>query len=294
MLVMPTEDAKKTICLVTQDEGVRLAAARAFDAAPEEWRLELHSSAPSGAEHIVYGPDCPRELTPRFDPVDAASLLPSVSGSIAGDPSVFAVVAPTGGAGVTTVAVHLAAALSSRHDTVLIEPPGVRAASARMRVPEEAAVWQAGEPVTVTVPVAGGFRLLRAAELGAAKEAVTTSGVAGVADIGRARIDEIAPSLRAVVVVVTPSRPGALLTRSLLRDLPDLDRVIVTNRTGHGGEMTPSKVAEVIGAPVALDFPCSPSLRAAEDSGKLVTQPWSRWWRAMSHLATTLEAAWIS
>lgn len=280
---------------MTSDDAIRLVAARAFDAAPEHWGLRFFEETPAAADHIVYGPDCPEELEPRFDPKDPSTLLPSHRPEPTG--VCVGVVSAVGGAGVTTVAVHLAAALSHSDRALLIEPPGTRALSVRLGVPKEAAIWEPGEPVDVSVPVAGGSSLLRAPELAPALIAANESGRVAVADLGGADdVDSYAQQdlLRAAVVVVPPSRPAALLTRDLLRRLGDMDRIVVTNRTGHGGDMTADKISAVIGAPIGLELPCSPSLRAAEDSGLLVQQPWNRWSRNVRRLAETLEATWTS
>lgn len=284
----------RTVALVTQDDGVRSCAARAFDAAPANWRLEFHEAPPPGCDHVVFGADSAPDLEPRFDPLRPATLLPELPPR--SQSRAVGVVAACGGAGVTTVALHLAASLGNGAGTLLVEPPGRRSLSVRLGVPEEAAVWQPGESAEVSVPVAGGCRLLRTADLVAALRSLEEAGRPAAVDLDiplETTRDVVAKGLLgAVVVVVPPSRPAARLTRPLLQQLGDLDRVVVSNRTGHGGEMTRDKLSAVIGAPVALELPCSPALRAAEDSGLLVQQPWNRWWRLMRRLALSLEASW--
>ena len=283
----------RMVGLVTTDDSVRLAAARAFDAAPANWGLRFMTEPSPGADHLVYGPDRPAGLEPRFDPKDPATLLPAQTALRAG--TGVGVMSAVGGAGVTTIAAHLAAAFRHPGRAVLVEPDGKRALSIRFGVPGDAVIWEAGESVEVSVPVAGGSRLLRAGELAPALAAIDEAGRVAVADLGMG--DGAAAVLkegllRAVVVVVPPSRPAARLTRDLLQHLGDVDRIIVSNRTGHGGDMTADKISAVIGAPIGLELPCTPSLRAAEDSGQLVQQPWSRWWRNIRRLAETLETTW--
>ena len=193
------------------------------------------------------------------------------------------------------MALHLAAALGRSRDVLLIEPPGERSLSVRTGIPDDAAEWEAVESLDVSIPVCGGSRLLRATELAPALAALSGGRRAGVVDLGCGIevIEEVLAEglLRAVVVVVSPSRTGAKLTRPLLQLTAALDRVVITNRTGHGGDMTRDKIEAVIGAPVALELPCSPALRAAEDGCGVVQQPWNRWWRLVVRLAGTLEAS---
>ena len=194
----------------------------------------------------------------------------------------------------STLALHLAAALSRSREVFLIEPPGARSLSIRVGVPDDAAEWQPGESLDVSIPVCGGSRLIRAAELAPALAALQQDGRAGVVDLGckQSAFEEVVAAglLRAVVVVVPPARTAAKLTRTFLQSTAELDRIVVSNRTGHGGDMTRDKVSAVIGALVALELPCSPALRAAEDACTLVQQPWSRWWRLVSRVARSLES----
>ena len=289
-----SERALRIVALVTGDDSVRLAAARAFDSAPIHWGLRFFDERPPHADHVVFGPDCEAGLEPRFDPADPATLLPPVASGPEG--AVIGVVSAVGGSGVTTLALHLAAALSRDSRALLIEPPGRRALSARVAVPDDAAIWETGASLDVSIPIVGGSSLLRASDLTAALKGAAESGRVAVADLD-ATPDEVADlvrggRLRTMVVAVPPTRPAARLTRDLLQLLGEIDRIIVTNRTGHGGDMTAGGISAVLGAPVGLHLPYLPSLRAAEDSALLVQQPWSRWWRGVVRLASTLAMTW--
>jgi hypothetical protein len=94
---------------------------------------------------------------------------------------------------------------------------------------------------------------------------------------------------RGAVLVTPPTRPGALRARALVRRWPDLRWAVITNKVGPGGETTRAEMQEVIGHRVALELPCAPALRDAEDDGRLLRTRWSRWGRGIARLARALQ-----
>jgi hypothetical protein len=71
---------------------------------------------------------------------------------------------------------------------------------------------------------------------------------------------------------------------------PQLNWLLVSNRCGPGGETTRAELQAIIGRRVALELPCAPSLRDAEDDGRLLTSRLSPWVRRVDRLAGTLAS----
>jgi hypothetical protein len=284
------------IAVVSNDPDVRLQAARAFDDAPISWSVSLHTSVPDDADLIVLGPDARGDGIP-FDPVDPKRTIDEIkSRSSAREGAVIGVTSASGGVGTTSLALHLAAALSPAARVGFIElTPG---AGLRLGLaPGEHLTWgdldESSESLArCFLPVAPGFRVLLAPEGG---------GDAGVVVKRARRAFDIlvvdAPSLSAsvamgeadaAVLVVGPSVPQAHRARAFIQDWPDLDCAVVINRLGRGGETTRAQLADLMGRSVTLELPSCPALRDAEDDGRLVSLIWTRYGRKIARLAGAL------
>lgn len=302
------QEMRLRVAIVTRDPRVRDEAARAFDAAPAQWRVALHEVPPQDADVIVWGPDTPGGSGVRFVPGGAANLVDEVrkAAAAAGAAPVVAVTSAGGGSGVTSVALHLARCWARRgkrtcyvdldlrwgaHRRLGLEPTSVRSWAGAQHGAEALGL--------AALPLPGGFRALLAPA-----ETVCDTPPSVVVAGARAQFqrivvdvpfgDDSAGVLRdsfAVVVLLTPSSPAAARAAALLSELPADCGVIVVNRLGAGGEMTASKLARLLGYPVTAELPCCPALRDAEDGGRLLSPSLTRWARRVDRLAGALEDA---
>ncbi len=279
------------IAAVSRDDQVRLQLARAFDAAPAGWDVTLHDSPPHDADVLVAGPDTKVGGAIRFDPADPQGLITAIEESSARQATgPMVVVGASGGCGATTVAVHLAAVGKA----CLIDASG---GDIRRRLDMPGAKsWApalAGEAVELSaLPVAPGFRVLLAPDDGE-RDLTRVLDLAGTAfpivilETGRAGLDRIAAP-RIGVLVATPTRPSCERAAEIVAAYTETRWAIVTNRVGSGSSLTKRRLEAIVGRKLAVELPCSPALRDAEDSGRLVTSPLSVWlwqvkrlWRAL-------------
>jgi hypothetical protein len=282
------------IAIVSRDDDVRAAAARAFGTSPGEWSLQLCDDDPGDADVVVRGSDVPADGAIVFDPEHPDDALRAVHAACAGAASrTYVVAGAAGGVGATTIALHLAAALGS--DTCYAELTGP---SARLGLPESARTWlPRDEDVSSSaLPVEGGFRVLRAPSplpapgafpLGAARDAFARL----VLDVGaRGDLAAVLSGADAALVVTTPTRPAALAARALADELPGVSWTVVVNRVGPGGQLMRTALEQHVGREIAIELPCCPALRDAEDEARLLTGTWRRWTRGIARLARALES----
>jgi hypothetical protein len=289
------------VAVVSRDPDVRLSAARAFDPAPASWSVRLHEDPPDDADVVIVGPDVDARGDVKFDPADPDAVLRAVA-SIAGDGGrLIVVTSPGGGTGTTTLALHIAASMSGDATTCFVDLDRRWGVATRLGIREDARRWGSEEPEVSTMlsalPVAPGFRVLLApdgSDPGCRK--LLASAVAAfdavIADVPNG--PDLAPALEvanAAVLVVTPTAPGAHRASRLLADFPNVPWAPATNRLGPGGETTRTEIERVLGRKVALELPCSPGLRDAEDDCRLLTSTWSRYGRAVARLCAALERA---
>ena len=289
------------IAVVSRDEDVRLEAARAFDAAPPTWRVRLHETVPSDADVLVIGPDVDHAgRAIRFEPGRAQNLLGDIERSAATKNRCVYVVGACGGAGVTTISLHLATRLATRKTTCYVESSW-GAAGTRLGFPDDHMTWvdieqPGGSVENAALPAPGGFRALLAGTDGV----MPTDAMAHVRrryefvvvdvhrdHLGSAILDEGALA----VMVVPPTMVGARRAKATLSRRPDLSWAVVTNRTGSGGDLGRIALQDAIGHAVLDHLPYSPRLRAAEDGGALLHSRWSPWNRKIDRLALALIAA---
>lgn len=276
------------VAIVSRDAEVRAAAARAFAAAPAEWSIRLCADDPHDADVVVSGADVAAPGTIVFDPSRPDDALRAVEAA-GGSGRVVVVVASVGGAGATTIALHLSAALRACYAE--LSPP-----SGRLGLPGDVRTWLPRDEdlQRSALPVAG-LRVLcsprpypgaAAFPIDAAREAFDRL----VLDAGTERdLGPLLGAASAAVVVTTPTRPAALAARRLTEEHPDARWVVVVNRLGPGGQIMRAALEQLLGRPVAIELPCCPALRDVEDEGRLLRGGWRRWSRGVAGLAGALE-----
>lgn len=279
------------VAIVSRDARVRAAAAVAFQDAPSQWRVELRSDEPEDADVVVRGADVAEGDGIVFDPDRPGDALRAVEAA-AGGGRVYVVAGAAGGAGVTTLALHLAAALASSCCAELAGP------SARLGLPEDARTWLPRDDDSSLhgLPVAGGFHLLRAPAPCPSPEVFPLDEASAsfsrlVLDVGTRRdIGSVLDSCNAAVLVTPPTRPAAHAARELTAAFPEARWTVVVNRLGPGGQIMRGGLEELLGRRVAIELPCCPALRDAEDEARLLTGSWRRWTRGVARLARALTA----
>lgn len=279
------------VAIVSRDPAVRDAAATAFAVAPPEWTVELRSDAPADADAVVYGSDVGAGDGIVFDPDRPGEALHAVEARV-GRGRVYVVAGAVGGSGATSVALHLAAAMT---------PSGyaeLAGHSARLGLPDDALTWLPRDDGRSLegLPVAGGFRVLRAPSPCPAPEAFPLSEARAsfgrlVLDVGSRRdLDAVLTSSNAAVLVTTPTRPAALAARALTETFPEARWIVVVNRLGPGGQIMRGGLEQLLGRRVGIELPCCPALRDAEDEARLLTGSWRRWTRGIARLAKALSS----
>lgn len=275
------------IALIGRSPEARDALARAFSGAPAAWSVTLHDEVPAGAHVVVCAPDASHPGAVRFDPGAPDGAVAEVAARI-GRAGVTAVAGAGGGTGATTVALHVAAALAPRVRTCVVDLDPGAAAFARLGLDPPAA--GAGEPASDAraIPAHPGFRMVAGP---AGLDAAAAFDLV-VADVPwRVDAGPLLESAATAVMVVAPTPTGVIRARALLAAAPGARWALVVNRVGPGGETTARAAGRELGRPVALELPCCPALRDAEDDGRLLHRPWSRWGRRIELLARALRDA---
>lgn len=279
------------VAIVTRDPAVREAAARAFGAAPPQWSIRLCDEVPGEADVVVAGPDVDAPGAIAFDPSRPQEALDAVAAARS-SARMYVVAAVAGGAGATTVALHLAATFGA--GTCYAE---VASRSDRLGLPDDARTWlpRDDDVALSALPVAGGFRILRAPlpcpgpdafPLGAVRAGFDRVVLDAGADSELGCLTETAAT---AIVVTTPTRPAALAARRLMEAIPDVTWGVVVNRVGPGGQIMRAGIEQLLGRPVTVELPCCPALRDAEDEARLLRGTWRRWSRGIAGLARALD-----
>ena len=250
----------------------------AFDRAPAHWEVTLHEERPRDADAIVLLPGIPGDGF-SFDPEDPQRVIDEIRAAPGPRRNVVGVWGPLPGAGATSVAVHLAAALARYQDSYLIDLDPWRGAARWFACPPPDSDVQDDE--LRARPVPGGFRLvegdLPVDRLGASR-VVVDGPHAAVRRAGCGRN----------VIVVPSGRTGVERAAEMLATIDLGPSAIVVNRTGWGGELTSSAIQRSLGHRVALELPFSPGLRDAEDRARLMTSPLSPWLNGIRRLARAI------
>jgi MinD-like ATPase involved in chromosome partitioning or flagellar assembly len=290
--------AATKVAIVGRDPEQRLAAVRAFDDAPAEWNIAIFESAPASADVLVGCPDSADRVDIRFDPGRPAQVIEDVaqflSRSTAG--RVIGVTSASGGVGVTSIALHLAAAYRPLDSCYLATDPdpGV---TARLNLPKDRPTWgevkDAESLMSAAVPIAPGFRALLAPAQPSSEQ------LKKVVVLCRSAYDRVVIDISSqkswfsdssdrCVVVATPTRPSMHRTRLWLRRQQLHSIALIANRLGPGSELTRSRLQAVAGTRIIMELPCTPALRDREDEGKLLLSAWYRYWRRIRTLARAL------
>lgn len=276
------------VAIVCPDQELQMAAARAFDAAPGDWELGLHPEPIEEADVLVaVGCEVPGAVPMDLSrPGDALAEIARRSSRR----RLIAVVGASGGCGATSVLLHLAAARARRERTAAVELGRGPEALARLGVDADGLPPDRPDPFVLPVP--GGFRLVSSRTGAIDAEAAIEMAFEGAACVlvGLPHEDLAGwqPPLFRALIVMTPSRPSARKAAALMGERPDLPWVPVTNRVGPGSEMTRVDIERILDRRVALELPCSPGLRDAEDDLKLLTSPLSPWRMRIQRLSEAL------
>lgn len=245
---------------------------------------------------MLWGPDLDApEGALRFDPSDPASLsglaapagVPAASG-------LFVVSSCVGGAGVSTVALHLARAFSAlRRKTLLIEPAGRDWLRTRLELPADARTADAVDDTEDALglsclPVSGGFKVLLGVPQDRLDELARRAGKVFdrvVIDAGGAHAPRGAVG---GVFILPPTRSAVARGKTALAGQDGVPWAVVCNRLGSGGSLTPALMSKELGRAVDVGLPCTPALRDAEDRGELLPLRY-RWVRSVARIAKALD-----
>ena len=288
------------VAIVARDPKLRILAASAFDDAPKQWCVRLFEQPPAGADAIVVCGDVDVEGI-LFDPDRPQLVVDEVERELERTPQrrSLLVAGGTGGAGTTTIALHLAASLSRFGSACYFEIDPNRGALPRLGLGPDVPSWaDAGEGeeglLRAAVPVEGSFRVLlrpEEAEGGDLTELVDRCRRTFDHTVLDAGCNPPPAFVNRGILVIPPSIVGARRAASLLGNAPDVAWAVVTNRLGPGSECTVHMLERVMGCKVALELPCAPGMRDLEDESRLFDRPWSRWSRRLHDLASAVAVA---
>lgn len=280
------------VAIVSRDEQVRLLAARAFDAAPASWIVSLHDHPVDSADVIVCGPDVRCEGAVEFDCADPLSVIELVAAAAGASARQLVVVAGAcGGVGTTTLALHLVASLGEAGEACYLDLDECAGGALRLGLEGDHLTYEDGGDVrAAALPFAPGARAVFAPGPApqSAVAAVADSFDWVVVDGGRAQRAPVRQGDIALMVC-RPTVPCARAAHSVLESHDSEQWAVVLNRVGAGGETTRAQLEALIGRRIAVELPCTPSLRDAEDDGKLLTSSFSRYLRRVRRLARALE-----
>ncbi len=260
--------------------------------------MKLFESPPADADVIVSCPDVePAGIA--FDPKAPQRCLAEVerAANSTGRGRIIGVAGAGGGVGTTSVALHLAAALSSNGSACYFEADPNRGARTRLAfdndVPTVEDLMKKGSIMRAAIPVRGGMRVVLASddfhERATAVDRCRATFAVTIVDLGANCTDvDLLEQTDLSVLVMVPSLPAATRAAMKLAD-HDLDWAVVSNRLGPGSEATKRALERRLGRPIGIELPCAPALRDAEDRGDLLISRWSRWWLGIQRLARSLE-----
>jgi hypothetical protein len=283
------------VALHATDPETRLALVRAFESAPGSWDVFLASDARPYDVRVTDRPGSANDIS--FDPTDPAGSLARVAERFT-DPKekIVTVTGARRGCGVSTLALHLAAACSSVQTTSLIDLDPSSSLRARLGLPADARHWgdRGDARTSAALPHSAGFRLLLAPVGGDADPGNVLRSTAS--HCRRAIVDaptgpwreEALRNSRSAVLVVAPTPGGIAAAKRVLDRYAEIPWSCVANRLGPGGALTKRHIAKELGRPVSIELPCSPYLRDREDDCRLLTERWSRYYRRVLRLAVAL------
>jgi hypothetical protein len=295
-----------TVAIVVSDPSLREKVARAFDAAPQAWAVSFWDAPPSSADVVVFD-DPSAGSGVVFDPGRPDELVDDVQARLEESRRTGSsrVVGVTGvaGAGVTTLALHLASSWAARFETCFLDLDQSWGCASRLGLGEEAITWEGADESSqalrlASLPLQPQLRVLVAprAPVETRPASLVTRARTEferlVIDVPtRHRDPEVIASLDAAIVVMAPCLPHAHRVARMLTQIDAKHVVVVTNRPGPGGETTRQQLEAILGRKVGLELPCCAGLRDAEGSRRLAMLRWSRWGYAVKRLARALDAS---
>jgi hypothetical protein len=278
-----------------------MLAAQAFDSAPSTWHVDLYHSVPADADVVVVGPDVDVRNGIPFDPDHPDRVIDAIEQTLTSHGGAMTVVtSASGGTGATSVALHLAAC-GDVGAGCFVDLDVSFGAARRLNLPDKHLTWRDVGSSTeslmlAALPFPGGFRALISPGDGAepdnagellARAMHTFSHV--VADVPSGSVLKTAlERSRAAVLVMRPDVVSAHRSKHLLAEHSTTRWAVVANRMGPGGETTLSALQKILDHPIALELPCAPALRDAEDEGRVLTSRVWRYTRAILRLQRAL------
>ena len=276
------------IALHALEPSCRLALVRAFETAPSGWDVFLWDGTAPFDIRVTDAPVSDTDIV--FDVDDPEASVERVADALNSKvPRTTVVTGARRGTGVTTLALHLGAAVPGM-DVALLDLDDRSSLRARLGLPDDARDWRAAGGL----PYSAGFRIFLAPSDGDGDAASALRDASKRADhlivdapAGPWR-DYALKSCSSAILVVPPSHQGIADARRILHQHPEVRWTCVVVRVGAGGELTARHVARDLGHPVAVEFPCSPFLRDREDDHRLLTERWSRYFRRTMRLAASI------
>jgi Flp pilus assembly CpaE family ATPase len=291
---------QRDVAVVVRTNELRHGVARAFDRAPAQWNVTLHRDPPPDANVVIAERGCVARADVWLAPDNLDGIVDAVAAVIdhhAG--RVIGFVGTGGGVGVTSVALHVAAAM--RSECCLIDlDERARGVGLRLGLPATTPSWadledQPESLLQCALPVAGGFRVLLGPTDGPSIVPHEAFAIAGarfeqvLVDVAGQDLGDVLARCRLAVLVTTPTLPSMGRAKQLVDIVEDVPVAIVTNRLGPGSDATRSALEAELGRRIALQLPCSAMLRDREDQAALLKTPFSRWYRGIQRLARTIE-----
>lgn len=282
------------VALHTQDPSCRLALVRAFESAPSTWDVFLWDGSASFDVRVTDVPTSSADVV--FDECDPSATVREVGRLLSATSHRLTVV--TGarrGTGVSTLALHLAAALSCTATTSLLDLDQHSSLRARLGLPDDARDWGRQDPASAGLPLSAGFRVFLAPsnDVGDAPSAIKAACIRSshvVMDAPDGPWREQALSIcTSAILVVPPSPQGIAHARLSLASHPGVRWLCVVVRLGAGGELTKRHVERALDHPIVAELPSSPYLRDREDEHRLLNERWSRYYRRTLRLAAILS-----
>lgn len=271
------------VAIVSTDETARMALVRSLEKGPSDWVLSLHREPPAAADVVVCSPEIAADGALIVDPVAPGDVVARVEQLTRPRPRMVAVTSAEGGAGVTTVALHLAAALAAGgRVTAFVDLDPARDAHHRLDV-EPGALEATARPI----PVGGGFRFIADARAAGLEDALPEDTTWIVLDVPLGFFADLASRVDAGILLIRPAPRGAQRGRAVVDAHPEVVWCPVVNRLGRGGQTTPAQLGRILGGRV-FELPPCPALRDVEEEDRLLSRGWSRWSRRIRHLADTL------
>ena len=282
------------VALHTQDPSCRLALVRAFESAPSTWDIFLWDGSASFDVRVTDVPASSTDIA--FDASDPSATVGAVARLLSTTAHRLTVV--TGarrGTGVSTLALHLAAALSCTATTSLLDLDQHSSLRARLGLPVDARDWGRKDPASAGLPFSAGFRVFLAPSHGvgdasSALQAACSRSEHVVIDAPEGAWREHALSAcTSAILIIPPSHQGIAHARVMLESQPGVRWLCVVVRLGAGGELTPRHVERALDHPVVAELPSSPYLRDREDQHRLLNERWSRYYCRTLRLAAMLS-----